>query len=214
MHRRSLTQLDSIHLKTRHPCIQLDQSLIAAVNPPTFTTLGMTHAILVSALIIALSCCERPSTSSPMSSPSEPDPVLIDTDDTEMNAAMQTARDQFPKFWHEVSQDHRRPIPALNAAMVKAYFHDKDSPKSGEHMWVTDIDYDGTTITGILADRPRTIQSVKPGEVVKFPLGRLSDWLYVDQNKAFGAFTVRLLRTRMTDEQRSAHDSHYPFAFD
>ena len=45
-------------------------------------------------------------------------------------------------------------------------------------------------------------------------LGRLSDWFYVVGDNAVGAFTVRLLRTRMTAEQRRAHDSHYPFRFE
>jgi uncharacterized protein YegJ (DUF2314 family) len=55
---------------------------------------------------------------------------------------------------------------------------------------------------------------VRPGQAVSFPLERLSDWLYVEGGKAMGVFTVRLLRTRMSDEERRAHDSYYPFSFD
>lgn len=98
--------------------------------------------------------------------------------------------------------------------MVKAYFHDAESTHGGEHMWVSEVDYDGSTITGVLADRPRHLRSVQTGERVSFPLERLSDWFYVDDDKAVGAFTVRLLRTRMTEEERRVHDSHYPFQFE
>ncbi len=98
--------------------------------------------------------------------------------------------------------------------MVKACFYDAAAPQSGEHMWVTDVGYDGTTITGVLADTPYKVSSVRSGEQVSFPLERLSDWFYVNGDKAVGAFTVRLLRTRMTEEQRREHDSHYPFRFE
>jgi uncharacterized protein YegJ (DUF2314 family) len=148
-----------------------------------------------------------------MSSKSEIIPVQ--SDDTEMNAAMQTARDRFPEFWREVSADYKRVIPALGGSMVKAYFDDPGgAPQGGEHMWARDVDYDGKAITGTLADTPRHLHSVRSGEQVSFPLERLSDWFYVDGGKAIGAFTVRVLRSRMSEQERREHDSHYPFRFE
>lgn len=174
----------------------------------------MTRFMAISAMIIALSCCERSNPTTPVSSHNEPEIVSVESDDAEMLAAMQAARDQFPKFWNAVSQDYQRAIPALGGSMVKAYFHDGESPNGGEHMWVSEVEYDGAAITGVLVDRPRHVQSVRTGERVSFPLERLSDWLYVVDDKAVGAFTVRLLRTRMTEEERREHDSHYPFGFE
>jgi len=144
----------------------------------------------------------------------DPNPPVLSTD-AEMNSAMQTARDRFPEFWREVSADYNRVIPALGGSMVKAYFDDPGgAPQGGEHMWVCDIEYDGKMITGELADTPRHLQSVRAGQQVSFPLERLSDWLYVDGGKAVGAFTVRFLRNRMSERDRRAHDSHYPFRFE
>jgi len=131
-----------------------------------------------------------------------------------MDRAMQTARDRFPDFWREVSADYQRIIPALDGGMVKAYFCDESEPLAGEHMWVGSVDFDGKMISGVLADTPRQLRSVKAGQRVSFPLDRLSDWLYVDGGKAMGAFTVRLLRTRMSDAERRAHDNYYPFSFE
>ncbi len=141
--------------------------------------------------------------------------IPVQSDDAEMNAAMQTAREKFPEFWREVSADHKRVIPALGGSMVKAYFDDPGgAPGGGEHMWVRDVEYDGKVITGTLADAPRHLHSVRSGEQVSFPLERLSDWFYVDGGKAIGAFTVRVLRSRMSGQERREHDSHYPFRFD
>ena len=127
---------------------------------------------------------------------------------------MTTARKQFPDFWREVSADYKRAIPVLKRPMVKAYFNDEGAPLTGEHMWVSEIEYDGKMITGVLADTPIQLHSIRTGQRVSFPLERLSDWLYVENGKAVGVFTVKLLRTRMTEQERQAHDSHYPFKFD
>jgi uncharacterized protein YegJ (DUF2314 family) len=173
----------------------------------------MTRTFIAFALAAVLVGCQRSSTSSSMSSKS--DIIPIQPDDAEMNTAMQTARDHFPEFWREVSADYKRVIPALGGSMVKAYFDDPGgAPLGGEHMWVRDVEYDGKMITGVLADTPRHLRSVRAGQQVTFPLERLSDWFYVDGDKAVGAFTVRLLRTRMSEEERRAHDSHYPFRFE
>jgi uncharacterized protein YegJ (DUF2314 family) len=175
----------------------------------------MTRTLTALALMTALIGCEPSgSTSTTMSSDTKPTLTPVQSDDAEMLAAMQTARDRFPEFWREVSADYKRVIPALGGSMVKAYFYDAAAPQSGEHMWVSEVEYDGKTITGVLADTPRQLRSVRSGQQVSFPLERLSDWFYVDGGKAIGAFTVRLLRTRMTAEQRQAHDSHYPFRFE
>jgi uncharacterized protein YegJ (DUF2314 family) len=140
--------------------------------------------------------------------------ISVEADDPEMKAAMQTARDHFPEFWQEVSSDHARIRPAKPIAMVKAYFFDSDAPQTGEHMWVRDVQYDGKLISGFLADTPEQVKSVKTGQRVSFPLERLSDWFYVYHSKAIGAYTVKLLRTRMTEKERREHDRHYPFSFE
>ena len=173
----------------------------------------MTRTLITFALAVVLVGCGRSNTSSSMSSKSEIVPVQ--SDDAEMNAAMQTARDRFPEFWREVSADYKRVIPVLGGSMVKAYFDDPGgAPQGGEHMWVSGVEYDGKIITGELADTPRHLRSVRAGQHVSFPLECLSDWFYVDGGKAIGAFTVRVVRTRMREEERRAHDSHYPFRFE
>jgi len=149
-----------------------------------------------------------------MNSQTKPSITPVQSDDAEMASAMQAGRDRFPEFWRAVSADSKRVIPALGPSMVKAYFSDPGAPRSGEHMWVSDVEYDGKTVTGVLADTPMQLHTVKAGDRVSFPLERLSDWFYVENGKAIGAFTVRLLRSRMTVEQRQAHDSAYPFRFE
>lgn len=140
--------------------------------------------------------------------------IPVQADDPQLEAAMKDAREHFPEFWRVISADYKRVIPVYECALVKAYFFDSDAPNSGEHMWVQDVEYDGKMITGTLVDTPVHVQSVKSGQEVSFPLTRLSDWLYVEDGKAVGAFTVKVLRKRMSVKERNAHDNHYPFSFE
>ncbi len=91
-------------------------------------------------------------------------------DDREMNMAMQKARDSFGQFWAVISEDYRRIIPIYSDAMVKASFSDPRNPAIVEHMWVSDIEYDGQTITGTLKSTPDKIKSFSKGRLSHFPL--------------------------------------------
>ncbi len=126
---------------------------------------------------------------------------------------MQAARDSFDAFWDEVSADRERAVSSLDSAMLKVYFADASAPDDGEHLWVSEVAFDGSEISGVVANDPLHLSYPKLDERVAFPLDRLSDWLIVDDSKAKGAYTVQLLRARMTPSERAEHDSHYPFEF-
>ena len=135
-------------------------------------------------------------------------------DDYEMNMAMQKARDSFGQFWAVVSEDYRRVIPIYTNAMVKASFSDPLNPTIVEHMWISSIEYDGKAITGTLESTPDKIKSFSTGDQVRFSLSQVSDWIYEEDGIAQGAYTVKLLRQRMSEKDRIQHDRHYPFRFE
>ena len=142
------------------------------------------------------------------------DVYQVNSDDKEMRIAMQKARESFEDFKSEVLQDYSRIIPVLDVILIKAYFYDDNSKSNGEHLWLRNITFEGELITGEIASSPDHIKSVKNGERVSISLEQLSDWLYVYGGKAYGAFTVRLLRKRMTTQERCEHDKGYPYSFD
>ena len=139
--------------------------------------------------------------------------VKVAASDAEMEAAMVKARDSFPEFWSEISEDYQRAIPALTIAQVKAYFHDANDPAGGEHMWVGEVSFDGEVISGTLMSKPGHLDSVSEGDSVEFPVSRLSDWLIVDDGNAKGLYTVQVIRTRMSEDELADHDANYPFEF-
>lgn len=141
----------------------------------------------------------------------------IDSNDPEMQQAIQEARDRFSEFLKVADADNERIIPCLDDALIKIYISKPDSPNSGEHVWVRYLgkdDSDEKRYRGELLSTPRKVKIIKKGQVANFTLERVSDWLYVEDDKAHGAFTVQLLRRRMTVKERKKHDAGYPFKFD
>ena len=143
---------------------------------------------------------------------------LFDNDDPEMQQAYGEARATFRYFWREVAWERRRIVPALGLACVKAPFSDADGPREDghpevEHMWMSDIGFDGRLVTGTLLNKPNWLKSVGEGDSVTVPRTEISDWMYAIGDEVFGAHTVNLLRSRMDRAARRDHDAAWGLDF-
>jgi uncharacterized protein YegJ (DUF2314 family) len=153
-------------------------------------------------------------------SESQPSRVfLADNSDPEMQRAYENARATFRYFWREVAWERRRIVPALDLACVKAPFSDgeqgtrtQDTPEV-EHMWMSEINFDGQEVSGVLMNAPNWLKTIKEGDAVRIPLSQISDWMYVISGEVFGAYTVNLLRSRMGRRERQEHDSAWGLNF-
>lgn len=139
--------------------------------------------------------------------------------DPDMLRAYENARQTFRYFWREVAWERRRIIPALGLACVKAPFWDEPAetdvtgnPKV-EHMWFSEIDFDGQTVSGTLLNAPNDLTSISEGDFVSIPLEDISDWMYVIDGEVFGAHTVNLMRARMGYQERQSHDGAWGLNF-
>jgi uncharacterized protein YegJ (DUF2314 family) len=157
-----------------------------------------------------------------MSESERPPVFLFGGDDPEMEQAGRNARKTFRYFWRELAWERRRIVPALDMATVKAPFSDgkaaaraprPDDAPQVEHMWVADVDFDGRDVRGELLNSPNWLTSVKQGDPVKLPLGRVTDWMYVIGGEVYGAYTVQLMRSRMGRAERAAHDQAWGLNF-
>jgi uncharacterized protein YegJ (DUF2314 family) len=153
-------------------------------------------------------------------SESQPSRVdLSDNSDPEMQRAYENARANVRYFWREVAWERRRIVPALDMACVKAPFSDgergtrtEDTPEV-EHMWLSEVDFNGRMVTGVLLNSPNWLKTVKEGDSARIPLGEISDWMYVINGEVFGAYTVNLLRSRMGRGERQEHDAAWGLSF-
>lgn len=141
-----------------------------------------------------------------------PPVFMFDDRDPEMQRAYEQARANFKYFWREVAWERKRIIPALDITSVKAPFADvskannSDDTPEVEHMWLSDIDFDGVYVTGELMNSPNAIKGLKQGDSARFRLDQISDWIYAINDEVYGAYTVNLIRSRMAPQERKAHD--------
>ena len=139
-------------------------------------------------------------------------------DDPELLAAIDQARATFPEFLAEANADLRRAIPTLDDVLIKIYASAPEAPDAGEHLWARYIGPDTRhpgRFRGLMLSSPQKVAgTVSKGDTVNLSIKSLSDWLYVKDGKAYGAFTVRVLRSRMSPAEVKEHDAAYPFSFE
>ena len=147
-----------------------------------------------------------------MASGDDKSQVFYADDDAVMRRATEQARKTFRYFWREMTWEYRRIIPACALAAVKAPFADPGSTHV-EQMWVSNVAFDGRTIRGTLVNEPNTLRSLSEGSVVTLSIEQLSDWLYTLEDKAYGGFTVQVIRAGMSAADRAAHDDAWGYDF-
>jgi uncharacterized protein YegJ (DUF2314 family) len=144
---------------------------------------------------------------------------MFDNSDPEMQRAYENARANFRYFWREIAWERRRIVPALDLACVKAPFSDgeqakrRDDAPEVEHMWMSEVDFDGELVSGELLNDPNWLKRVKKGDRARIALDEISDWMYVIGGEVFGAYTVNLMRSRMGRKERQEHDSAWGLNF-
>lgn len=140
--------------------------------------------------------------------------------DAEMWQANEQARAMFRFFLREVIWEDHRIVPGLGLACIKVPFCDPPSAKKtkGDHpeveqMWISEISFDGKIVKGTLLNSPNWLTSVKEGDDVTVPISGISDWMYLLDDRVYGAYTVNLLRKRMGRGERSQHDQAWGLDF-
>ena len=139
------------------------------------------------------------------------DPITyFKDDDKAMNDAIEKAVntfDQFEKAFVESQKDGK-----YDGFTIKMGFPTKDGSK--EHMWLSDLTFDGKQFSGILANQPAMEVDVKYGSKVVVKKDMISDWMYFDaDNKVYGGYTMRVMRDAMSPEERALFDEQTGFVF-
>jgi uncharacterized protein YegJ (DUF2314 family) len=133
-----------------------------------------------------------------------------------MEDAYTQAQQTFNYFWRELYWENRRIVKALYLTIVKVAFEQQfgaeDEPIV-EHMWMGDIYFDGEKITGILMNSPNQLTNVSEGDQVSVALAEINDWMYVIKGITYGGFTIQLLRSQMSEEERQQHDDAWGLNF-
>lgn len=130
--------------------------------------------------------------------------VGVEAEDAEMNAAIAHAQSTLSRFVTALEA----PQPGQKDFLVKAKFTAGDLV---EHMWIADITYDGHVFRGVLANEPESIPGLSYLQRVEVQPAQISDWMHVQDDIVIGGYTMRVLRSRMTDQERSEPDAGAPY---
>ncbi len=152
-------------------------------------------------LVIFLTGCSREEP------PTIPEIEPISSEDAEINAAMEQARDTFEEF---VTLSHD-PDTEGTAFLVKIRI--PEGSKS-EDLWVNGVQVEEKGYSGIINESPMDLTEVVALEEVHFSLNQVIDWQYFSEGKIVGAYVIRVERSRMLDEERAEFDQLFPFPFD
>lgn len=142
---------------------------------------------------------------------------LYKNESPEMILAFENAIGTFKYFWRELYWESRRIVPALELAYVKCAFiqenlEDKNEPLI-EYMWIDQVDFDGSTISGILLNEPYIIENVQAGETVRLQFESIVDWMFLSNGTVHGAFTIQEYRKTLNASGRKEYDEAWGIDF-
>ena len=137
-----------------------------------------------------------------------------EAEDPELAHAKAAAAASFKYLWRELTWEYRRIIPGLELSAIKAAFKDPDSDRDAvEHMWLSEIEFDGEMISATLLNSPNQLTSIEEGDRVTLLRDQVEDWMYVMGGRVYGGYTIQVLRARMSPGERRGHDQAWGFTF-
>jgi uncharacterized protein YegJ (DUF2314 family) len=125
------------------------------------------------------------------------------SDDTEMQAAIMTAKNSLGQFL----QAFMRPSKDQQAFLIKAVFVEGEQ---AEHIWLADLSFTGGIPRGVVANEP-ALPGMRFKQSVEIEPSQITDWMYVEDGYLVGGYTTRLIRQRMSPDERRDFDANAPF---
>ena len=120
-------------------------------------------------------------------------PATVDNQDPAMKAAVLKARRTLPQFWRMI----KRPPEGVSNFALKVAIR---SPTETfvEHFWLVALKPEkNRQISGRINNQPKYVTSVRFGQRYTFDRQAISDWMYIQNGKIVGNWTLRPLLNRM-----------------
>lgn len=156
----------------------------------------MKRFYLSSILFFALAgCTSQPEPDVIVKRDGKPDMVRSSSEDAEMNKAVKTAQQSVGKF---ISALKSPQAGQSNFAVKKPFPTDNGN----EHIWLSELAFDGKNFRGRVNNDPVDVRNVKVGDTVTVGKTEISDWNYTDKGKLIGGYTIRVLYNRMPESEK------------
>lgn len=137
----------------------------------------------------------------------QPDIDYVASEDKAMNAAIQKARATFGTFIVAFSKRKAN----QNSFAIKQKFTDANG---SEHMWIGSLKFDGKSFRGRLNNEPYEVKTAKLGDNISVDSKELSDWMYIENGKLVGGYTIRVLTNKMSPSERKSIEKEGGYKLD
>ena len=134
----------------------------------------------------------------------EPNMYDVAEKDREMEHATRVARRTVGQFIAAVQQ----PKNGQHDFQVKKLFI-KDG--KGEHIWLANVQFVGNRFVGMVDNKPVNIPGLKLGAKASVNPDEISDWSYVENGRLVGGYTVRVLYSELTPQEREDFEKRAGF---
>jgi uncharacterized protein YegJ (DUF2314 family) len=123
----------------------------------------------------------------------------VENQDAEMNNVIIEAKQTLPEFYKALENKNAN----QDAFAIKMHFTVNNDR---EHIWVNGLFKRDGEYFGVVDNLPELTKEVKQGDTIKIDSSRVSDWMYLDNGELKGGYTIKLLRKRMSEEERAEFD--------
>jgi len=144
-------------------------------------------AIFITGLLSVICCTQKPEEQ-------KGEVENVQYDKAEMKNAIETAQSTFDAF----VERFKNPQPGDEDFNVKVRIKDKSGV---EDFWIGDLKLDAEPYSGIIGHDPGVIRSVKMNQEYSFSRSDIVDWMYMENGKMQGNYTLRVLLKSMPEEE-------------
>lgn len=134
----------------------------------------------------------------------EPAIYHVQGDDQTMNGAIAKARSTFQRFIDSLKSGNQ----SLEDFAIKMKFK---TAEGNEHMWLSKISFVDSNIFGVVNNVPEHTKEVNIGDTVEVMADKISDWMFIEDGKLRGGYTIRVLYNDMSEEERKELEQYSGF---
>lgn len=133
--------------------------------------------------------------------------VAVPTNDPLIDEASQQARSSLDQFISRLSE----PRPNETDFSIKVPIEDGGTT---HFLWLNELRYDGNAFGGVLGADASALKAHSPGEPVKAVASHVADWMYVEDGKLVGGFSLRAIRSQLSGDAREQFEKNMWFKFE
>ena len=130
--------------------------------------------------------------------------------------AEQARLDSVTQLGHETFGDFRTAFTEQKAGTENFFVKQKfgTNTEQEEHLWISDIEARGDSLFGVVNSQPRATREVKLNDTILIDPARITDWMYYDNGKLMGGYSVKYERSKLSAEEKAEFDKQYNVSFD